>query len=270
MESRSLLKKLLVTPDLEQLVDAMPKPVGSLDYDPWGFNYDTAKVALGAFRFLYEKYFRVEAVGLEHIPAEGRCLVIGNHSGQVPVDGALVGYALATNPHGPRAARAMVERWFPTVPFLGNLLNQVGAVVGEPGNCSRMLDAEEAVIVFPEGVRGAGKPWGKRYQLQRFGNGFMHLAIDKQAPVIPVGIVGCEEMMPSLANVKPLARALGLPYFPLALPVPLPSRVVLVFGEPLHFGPAQDESAITANVDRVKQEIARLVRHGRSLRDGGA
>lgn len=266
MAKRGFWRRLLVNEQLEELIDASPKPVGTLDYDPWGFNYDSAKAAIGAFRLLYEKYFRVEAHGLENIPASGRCLIIGNHSGQLPIDGILVGYALVTNPHAPRVARAMIERFFPSVPFLGNALNSVGAVVGEPANCAKMLESGEVIIVFPEGVRGAGKPYSKRYQLQRFGNGFMHLAIDYKAPIIPVGIVGCEETMPAAGSVKPLANMLGLPYFPVALPFPLPARVVLNFGEPMHFGIADSEDEITANVDAVKAAIDRLIAKGLSER----
>ena len=262
MANRGFLSRLLITEELEALVDAAPKPVGTLDYDPWGFNYEATKATLGLFRPIYEKYFRVEAHGLENVPAEGRCLVIGNHSGQLPIDATLVGYALATNPLGPRVARAMIERFFPSVPFVGNAINSVGGVVGEPANCRKMLENEEAIIVFPEGIRGAGKPWRKRYQLQRFGNGFVHLAIEQQAPIIPVGIVGCEETIPALGHSKWLARLSGLPYVPITLPFVLPAKVILNFGKPMHFGPAESEAEVTADVDAVKREINSLIARG--------
>lgn len=201
LELKQRLVTSLVTPEIEALVASIPKPLGSFGYDPWGYNEDTFKVGLGAARLLYDKYFRVTARGLENIPAEGRVLIVGNHSGQLPMDGVLVGVAAATNPHGPRLARAMIERFFPTVPWLGNFLNALGGVIGDPVNCARMLEMDEAIIVFPEGVRGSGKLYRKRYQLQRFGNGFMHLAMTHRAPIVPVGIVGCEETMPALAKI---------------------------------------------------------------------
>lgn len=260
---REELFKRLVTPDIEELLAKMPKPVGSFGYDPWGYNENVVKVALGLTRFLYEKYFRVVAHGLENIPRKGRLLVIGNHSGQLPMDGVLVGYALATNPHGPRAARAMIERFFPTVPYLGNLLNAVGAVIGDPVNCAKLLDHDEAIIVFPEGVRGSGKLYRQRYQLQRFGNGFMHLALQHKTPIVPVGIVGCEETMPSLYDIKPLARLLGIPYFPVAPLLPLPARVYLNFGKPMHFkGSVTSEDEVTEKVETVKAQIRELVEAG--------
>lgn len=257
----------LVTPDIEALVARMPKPLGSFGYDPWGYNEEAAKVAIAVTRWLSEHYFRVESYGLEHVPARGRVLIIPNHSGQLPMDGILTGTAIATNPAGPRAPRAMIERFFPTVPWLGNLLNSFGAVIGDPLNCVKMLQADEAVIVFPEGIRGSGKLYKHRYQLQRFGNGFVHLAMKYQAPIVPVGIVGCEETMPSVANLKPLAKLLGVPYIPVGPLLPLPAKVILNFGEPIHFpDDGASEAEVTARVEQVKTRIRTLIDRGLSQR----
>ncbi|MFP5306011.1 MAG: lysophospholipid acyltransferase family protein [Gammaproteobacteria bacterium] len=260
---RQALYERIVTPELEALFARIPKPVGSFGYDPWGYNENSAKLALGLIRWLYEHYFRVTAHGLENIPPQGRLLIVPNHSGQLPLDGLLIGYALATNPHGPRAPRAMIERFFPTVPWLGQWLNAVGAVIGDPLNCSKMLEQNEVITVFPEGIRGSGKPYRLRYQLQRFGNGFMHLALAHKTPIVPVGVVGCEETMPSLTSITPLARLLGVPYVPVAPPLPLPARVYLNFGEPMHFeGSAESEEAVTALVEQVKARIRELIDRG--------
>ncbi len=253
----------LVTPEIEQLVASIPKPVGSFGYDPWGYNEDTFKVTLGLAKLLYDRYFRVVAHGLENIPASGRVLIIGNHSGQLPMDGVLVGVAAATNEHGPRLARAMIERFFPTVPWLGNFMNALGGVIGDPVNCIKMLEMDEAIIVFPEGIRGSGKLYKKRYQLQRFGNGFMHLAIDHRTPIVPVGIVGCEETMPAILNLAPIAKMLGIPYLPVVPSLlPLPARVYLHFGEPMFFSPQDSEAEVTARVEEVKTELRRLMELG--------
>jgi 1-acyl-sn-glycerol-3-phosphate acyltransferase len=253
----------LVTPEIEEMIAKMPKPVGTFGYDPWGYNENLVKLGLGFAKLLYDHYFRVVAHGLEHIPKSGRVLIIANHSGQLPMDGVMIGYALATNAHGPRAARAMIERFFPTVPYLGNILNSWGAVIGDPVNCVKMLEAEEAIIVFPEGVRGSGKLYKDRYQLQRFGNGFMHLALQTKTPIVPVGVVGCEETMPAIANIAPLARLLNIPYLPVAPPLPLPARVSLNFGEVMHFrGSADNEDAVTERVEKVKDRIRTLIDKG--------
>ncbi|CAN0133522.1 unnamed protein product [Chrysoparadoxa australica] len=250
------------------MIDALPRQnVGSCGYDPWGLNLDTAKIAFSAIRWLYEDYFRVEARGLENIPADGRLLLIGNHSGQLPLDGVMMAYAIATNEHGARLPRTMVERWFPTVPFLGNLINQLGGVVGDPVNCAKMLEREEAIIVFPEGIRGSGKPYRLRYQLQRFGHGFMHLAMEHQTPIVPVAVVGAEETMPSLTNIKPLAKMLNVPYFPLAPLLPLPAKITLSFGAPMEFpNDARNEGEVERRVEQVKDAIRDLLEQGLAAR----
>lgn len=255
--------------DVANAMDNMPKPISSLGYDPWGYNLETAKVGMSMVKGVYEKYFRVVTHGLENVPADGRVLIISNHSGVVPIDAGLLSYALATSEINPRATRAMMERFLPTVPFLGNILNEVGAVVGDPINCSKMLERDEAIMVFPEGVRGTGKTFKERYQLQRFGNGFMHLALDYHTPIIPVGITGCEEIMPSIGNIKWLANAMGLPYFPVALPIAIPSKVVINIGEPMIFhGQDESEEAVQAHVEEVKERIRSLIDLGLDEKNG--
>lgn len=265
----SLIKRLVLPKAFEEKLDRIEKPVGSLGYDPWGFNVETNKVVMGFIRTLYEKYFRVEAHGLDNIPAEGPVLLVPNHSGQLPLDGFLVGYALATREHQPRLPRAMIERFFPTVPYLGNFLNELGGVLGDPVNCAKILARGEVIIVFPEGIRGSGKLFRDRYKLKRFGNGFMHLAMQHNAAIVPVGVVGCEETIPAFANIKPLAKLLGVPYVPVTLPVIFPAKVHLNFGEPLYFpGGEVSEEEVTKRVEKVKEAISLLIDKGLSERKG--
>jgi 1-acyl-sn-glycerol-3-phosphate acyltransferase len=219
-------------------------------------------------KFFYEQYFRVESYGLENIPPNGRVLIIPNHSGQLPFDGALVGYALITNPHGPRTPKAMMERFFPTVPFIGNALNRMGAVLGDPENCRIMLENEQAIIVFPEGVGGANKVFSKRYQLQKFGKGFVHLAMQYKTPIIPVGIVGCEESIVSLANFKSIGKKIGLPAFPIVIPIIWPTKVIIHFGQPIYLPDEEvNDANITKNVKFVKNEVKKLIDLGLSKRE---
>ena len=253
---------------LDRVMDAANKPVGSMHYDPWGYSREVSKLAFSLFRPVYDHYFRVSAEGLENIPQDGPCLVIANHSGQLPHDAALLGYAVGTNPHGARAPRAMMERFLPTIPFLGNLLNRVGAVVGDPLNCSKMLEAGELILVFPEGVRGTGKAFNRRYQLERFGHGFMHLAIEHKVPIVPVGIVGCEESILTVGYSKLLARLARIPYVPIALPVVLPTKVYMQIGKPMYFDAAENEDRIASQVESVKHTIAGLIHEGLSRRKG--
>ncbi|MBR9871272.1 MAG: acyltransferase family protein [Gammaproteobacteria bacterium] len=263
MSLASFIRSKLISTESDNQIDRIEKPIGTLGYDPWGFNSDMVKMGMGLARHVYEKYFRVETSGIDNIPAEGPVLLIANHSGQLPLDGILIGYALANRKVKPRLPRAMIERFFPTVPWLGNMLNEVGAVLGDPVNCAKMLENDEAIIVFPEGVRGSGKLYKDRYQLQRFGNGFMHLAMKYNAPIVPIGVVGCEETIPAIANIKPLAKALGVPYAPVALPFIFPAKVHLNFGEPMYFDGAEiPEEQVTERVEAVKSEINRLIDKG--------
>ncbi|WP_166259701.1 lysophospholipid acyltransferase family protein [Marinobacter salicampi] len=263
MSLSSFLKSKLVPASLDEKVNRIRKPIGSLGYDPWGYNNEAIKVGYSLTQQLYEKYFRVEAEGVDKVPAEGPVLIVANHSGQLPLDGLLIGYALASRENKPRMPRAMIERFFPTVPYLGNLLNEMGAVLGDPINCAKMLANNEAVVVFPEGIRGSGKLYKDRYQLKRFGNGFMHLAMKYKAPIVPVGVVGCEETIPAIANFKPLAHALGLPYVPIALPVVFPAKVHLNFGDPMMFDDTDiTEDQIAERVEQVKASISALIDKG--------
>jgi len=256
----NFIKSLLDKSDLKEYIRVFPNKVGSEGYDAWGFNIKSVKQTIRLAKILYENYFRVEVFGLENIPKDGRVLIIPNHSGQLPIDGVMVGYAMLTNPNGPRAPKAMAERFFPTLPFVGNWINSMGAVIGDTVNCERMLDNDEAIIVFPEGVRGSGKTYDKRYQLQRFGNGFMHLAMKHKTPIIPVGIVGFEESIISVADIKVLAKLLAVPYIPLTLPAILPSKVFIHFGKPMYFEDGEyTETEVKTKVDTVKNEIKHLI-----------
>jgi 1-acyl-sn-glycerol-3-phosphate acyltransferase len=263
------LKGIFATEETNRMVDRFPSKVGSFGYDAWGFNADTLKSALGLAKLMYEKYFRVEAYGLENIPKEGRVLIIANHSGQLPLDGFLLSYSLLKNPHAPRVTKAMMERFIPTLPFLSNYFAQIGGVVGDPINCARMLEAEEAIVVFPEGSRGISKPFNKRYQLQKFGTGFMNLAVNHSTPVIPVGIVGCEESIISMGNPKKLAKMFGLPSAPILLPAVFPTKVIINIGEPMYFDPGiAHEVMLERYVEDVKYEINALIKKGLKQRKG--
>jgi len=258
-----MLRNILVSDEIKELVRMMPKKMGDHGYDPWGYNQDTAEIGLSVLKAIYDYYFRVESYGLENVPKDGSAFVISNHSGQLPIDGTLIATALATNPNGPRAPRVMIERFFPTVPFVYTFLTQVGAIIGDPINCIKMLENDEIIIVFPEGVRGSGKPYRMRYQLQYMGTGFVRIAVQTKSPIVPVGVVGCEETMPSMGSVDPLARLLAIPYVPIAVPFPFPAKVIINFGEPIYLdGDIDDENEMIKNVEYVKKQINDLIQKG--------
>lgn len=269
---------LVLDDELKSILDRVPNKLNEFGYDAWGMNPRTAVRSLVATRFLFRRYFRTDTHGIENIPA-GRVLLIANHGGQIPMDGLVVGTAAIIEGKPPRIVRAMVERWVPTLPFVSTLFARCGQIVGNREDCRALLENDEAVLVFPEGVRGSGKTIWQRYELQRFGLGFMRLALETSTPIVPVGVVGSEESIPSVYDVKPLARLLGAPYLPVpaTLPLlgplammPLPTKFILNFGDPMYFEGDHDASdaEVADKVEQVKDALAALIARGRAQRTG--
>ena len=237
-------------------------------YDPFGFHRDSLKYAALVAEFLYRKYFRCQTYGLANVP-HGRVLLCSNHSGQLPFDGLCIGAALFLEGKPPRMVRSMVEKYVPTLPFASYLFARWGQITGTPENCRRLLEDDEAILVFPEGAKGIAKPFSQRYQLQEFGHGFMRLALQTRTPVVPIAVIGAEEQAPAV-NVKTVARILGAPAFPVMpfppfLPiVPLPTKYHLHFGEPLRFDgdPDDDDEVMAAPVRVVRNSIQSMIRIG--------
>lgn len=220
--------------------------------------------------FLYTRYFRVETSGIESIPAEGRCVLVANHSGTLPLDGVMIKTAVKREHPAARDLRWLTEDFISHMPFLGSTMNRLGAVRACQENAERLLANEELVAVFPEGVKGIGKLFGERYRLQRFGRGgFIKLCLRTSTPIVPVAVMGAEETNPMLFRVEQFSKALGLPYlpvtptFPLLGPVgllPAPTKWRILFGEPLDLsahGPeaADDEILVGKLAERVRASI---------------
>lgn len=171
--------------------------------------------------------------------------------------------------HPPGLVRPMVERWFPKLPFVNELFARCGAVLGDPVNCRNLLLDDQVIVVFPEGVKGSGKTWKHRYQLQASGRGFMRLALQTDTPIVPCAVIGSEESIVSVYDWKGMARLLGMPYLPISpLCFPLPVKFHVHFGEPMRFdGRFDDEdAAIDAKVKRVTDAIAALIARGLAAR----
>ena len=238
-------------------------------FDEFGLSRDSFRTAARFARWLYRSYFRAQAFGVENIPATGRVVFVANHSGQLPFDGVAIGAACFLEPAQPRIVRSMVEYFVPTVPFASYLFARWGQITGTPENCRRLLAAEEAVLVFPEGARGISKSFARRYQLAEFGTGFVRLALEMSAPIVPIAVIGAEEQAPAV-NVKPLARLLGMPSFPVVpyppfVPVvPLPVKYRLYFGEPMHLtgDPDDDDDVLDDKARSVKQRIQSMIHLG--------
>jgi len=261
------LETRLLGPDFETRSRALFE--GDAGLDPFGFDGRTARQAAVVSAFFHRMYFRTEVYDVDRVPP-GRVLLVANHSGQIPIDAAIIGCAMFFDANPPRVTRAMVEKWVATLPFVSTFFSRVGQVVGVPENARRLLEMGELVLAFPEGVRGVVKPFMRRYQLEEFGHGFMRLAMETKTPIVPVAVIGAEEQYLSFGNVKWAARALGIPVFPLVpqllVPggqLPLPTKYRLFFGEPMHFdGDATDDAKVADHAYLVREAVSHLLRRG--------
>ena len=249
---------------------------GESGTDPFGLDVEWAKWALGVVWFLHRKYFRCEVIGVENVP-DGKVLLIANHSGQIPLDGAMIGASVFFDRDRPRIVRSMVEKWVQLQPFVAVLFTRVGQVVGVPENARRLLELGEPILVFPEGAKGISKPFSERYQMTEFGLGFMRLALETKTPIVPVAVVGAEEQYVNLANLGGVAKAVGMPTFPLipqwfipGFQLPLPTKYKIYFGEPMTFegDPDDDDQVVEEKVYVVKQTIQSMLNRGLRERKG--
>jgi 1-acyl-sn-glycerol-3-phosphate acyltransferase len=254
--------------DLEKRLEDATVGLGDDEVDPFGMDPKALyRTAIGA-SFLYKVYFRCGTQGLDNVP-EGPVILVGNHAGQLPIDGVMITAALVLDRDPPRFCRALVDRWVPTLPFVSTFYSRVGMAVGTPENARRLLARGEALLAFPEGMEAITKTVDQAYQLQSFSLGFMRLAVATGTPIVPVAVVGSEEQYPTLYNLKNVGRLFGLPALPIWLqmfvPVlgllPLPVRYRLRFGEPMRFeGDPDDEDAVVQEqADQVKDRIQEMV-----------
>jgi 1-acyl-sn-glycerol-3-phosphate acyltransferase len=264
--------------EVDDRLRKIPTELNEFGYDRFGMSPRETRDNVVRAALLYRFYFRVETFGISRVPSGG-VLLVGNHAGQLPFDAAMLGTAMVLEADPPRIARGMGEYWIPRLPWISVWAARAGHAVGTPENCTALLEAGECVMVFPEGVRGMNKTWTERYRLQRFGLGFMRLALAARTPIVPVGIVGSEEQQPGLANLPGLGRLLGMPAFPLTLGfpwlgplgiLPLPVRYRIHFGEPIHFegSPSDEDAVVEERVERVRSAITSLLERGRGSRRG--
>jgi 1-acyl-sn-glycerol-3-phosphate acyltransferase len=244
---------------------------GEYHEDEWGFDEEFAEAVYPLFEFLYDVWWRVETTGVRNVPAHGRALLVSNHAGSLfPFDASMILGAIMKEHPLPRWARFMVLDWAFVLPYLSSFMRRVGGVPAGPFNATRLLSQDELVMAFPEGVKGTGKPFSERYRLQRFGRGgFVEVALRTSSPIIPVAVVGSEEIYPKIAESRTLAKAVGAPFVPITptFPwlgllglVPLPSRWRIEFCEPIDLsehGPeaAHDRRVVFDVSERVRETI---------------
>jgi 1-acyl-sn-glycerol-3-phosphate acyltransferase len=253
------------------------------EVDDFGLDPEMIRSTRPLLRLLRRRWWRIQVVGLEHVPADRPVLFVANHSGLLPWDGLALAEILEEEHGAERRPRFLIGDWLITLPFAQSALARLGGVRACRENAERLLASGRSVVAFPEGVKGAAKPFRDRYRLQRFGRGgAVRLALAVGVPIVPVAVIGAEEAHPILLKLTAPARALGLPFLPVTptFPwlgplgaLPLPSKWVISFGEPLAATPsdaarADDDLLVARLTEELRAEVQRLMKDALAMRPG--
>jgi 1-acyl-sn-glycerol-3-phosphate acyltransferase len=239
------------------------------DVDEWGRSERTRAVVRTLYEPIYSRWFRTEWEGLEKIPTDGGALLVANHAGAIPSDAPVIMHGIEKELERP--VYGLADYFFRTVPVVGTLWARAGGVSARPANAYRLLkEQRQLALVFPEGTKGPSKSYTDRYQLRRFGRGgFVEIAMRAGVPVIPIAVVGSEEAMPVVFRLPTLAKALGVPYFPvtanllamgpLGAVMPFPAKFKLRVLDPVHFDIPPDQDRYSKS--RIMEESERIRTH---------
>ena len=254
--------------DIQARVDRLELPFDARGVDDYGVSKWHLAKALRVLAALYRSYFRVRCSGLQHIPPRGRAMLVGNHSGGIALDAAMVIASCFLELEPPRLAQGMAERFINRFPFASTWAARCGQLTGLPEHAQRLLDSDRLVLVFPEGARGTAKLWKDRFSLVDFGTGFLRLAMRTRSPVVPFAFLGGGDAIPTVSNLYKVGKLLGVPYLPVTpwlLPLPLPVPLSVHYGEPLRIEGTgnEDDETLQRHVDEVKARIAALMERAR-------
>jgi len=261
---------LRVGADIAQALLGPLHPTHMAQVDEFGFDEGFTDRLLPIFEFLFTTYWRCDLHGVENVPAQGRGLIVANHSGVIPWDATMLFTGIRRHHPQRRHLRCLMLDLFATLPFVGTLFTRLGQIRACPENGQQLLERDHLVGVFPEGLKGIGKLFSERYRLQRFGRGgYVRLAMRARAPIVPTAVVGGEEIYPLFFRADWLARLFNFPYFPITLTfpwlgllgvIPLPSKWVILIGSPIDVseyspGDADDDLVVNDLSDRIKEQI---------------
>jgi 1-acyl-sn-glycerol-3-phosphate acyltransferase len=262
----------LVRAAVRERVRRLELPFNRHGIDPYGVRQSDLARMFTLLGLVYRHYFRVAVTGLERVPARGRAMLVGNHSGGYAVDGAMVIASMFFDKEPPRLVQGMVDKFINKLPFASQWSSRLGQFTGLPEHAERLLRDDRLLLVFPEGARGTAKLYPERNTLVEFGTGFMRLALATRTPIIPFGFLGGGEAIPTVANLYRVGQAFGLPYIPITpylVPVPRPVRLALHYGEPMWFegSGSEDDDVVQGYVARVKESVSRLLEGGGLARE---
>ena len=239
------------------------------DVDEWGRSERTRALTRTLYEPIYSRWFRAEWEGLEKVPTDGGALLVANHAGAIPSDAPVIMHGIEKELERP--VYGMADYFFRTVPVVGTLWARAGGVSARPANAYRLLkEQHQLALVFPEGTKGPSKSYTDRYQLRRFGRGgFVEIAMRAGVPVIPIAVIGSEEAMPIVLRLPTLARALGVPYFPITanllamgpmgVVTPFPAKFKLRVLDPVTFDVAPDQDRYSKS--RIMEESEHIRTH---------
>ena len=262
-------------PSAADAIDRLEIPFNALGVDPYGISKAHLRFALSVFELFYRHYFSVRTRGIHHIPARGPAMLVGNHSGGIAIDAAMVVVSCLLEMDPPRLAQGMAEKFIARTPFFGAWTSRIGQLPGLPAHAERLLEDGRLLLVFPEGARGTAKLFRERYSLVEFGTGFMRLALKTKTPIVPFTVLGGGEAFPTIANAFRLGRILGVPYFPIVaygVPLPIPARIEIEYGPPILFSGTgnEDDDIVNGYVGEVKGAIAGMLAEAVARRRGDA
>jgi 1-acyl-sn-glycerol-3-phosphate acyltransferase len=264
---------LPVDPEVRERLDRLEIPFNDYGVDRYGISKQYLGPSLTALKFFFRHYFSVESHGIENVPPHGRVMLVGNHSGGVAIDGAMVHASQFLEMNPPRLAHAMAEKFLNKIPFASQITNRCGHLTGLPEHAERLLADERMLMVFPEGARGTAKLFKERYSLVHFGTGFMRLAMKMKTPIVPFAFLGGGEAVPTISNAVSIGKLLGVPYIPVTpwlVALPIPAKLEVYYSKPMFFEGtgAEEDEVVNDSVEKVKARIAHLIEVGRKRRTG--
>lgn len=254
-------------------LDVGPRSIAETDalprQDPFGLDPELRRQVLPLFRLLHDRYWRVEVTGAENLPATGPALLVSNHSGALPFDGAMI--ITAVELHRQRCLRFLYDRFVDNMSAVATFYRRVGGAAASRENAIALLELGDMLLIFPEGVAGVAKPFTERYRLRRFSPGFARLALALDVPVIPVAVLGAEEIYPLVGRAEGVGRFIGAPYLPvtpffpllgLLGTLPLPTKWSIRFGKPMRLSSTEVDARLARSrleAVRVRQRVQAMV-----------
>ncbi len=264
-----------VDAEVQRRVMELEVPFNESGVDLYGLSRAHLAQSMTLLKLAYRHYFKVEVHGMENVPARGRAMIVGNHSGGFALDAGCVIASTFFEMNPPRLAQGMAEKFIAKFPIAAMWATRAGQLTGLPENAARLLEDDRLLMVFPEGARGTAKLFKERYSLVNFGTGFMRLALRTRSPVVPMAFLGGGEAVPTVFNAVSLGKLLGVPYIPVTpwlLAIPLPVQLDVYYGEPIHFegDGSEEDDVVNGYVEQVKERIAAMLEVGRRRRKGEA